>query len=178
MDLSKLELLLREASERTGHKEFVIAGSLAVLGVLGQRPVPDRMLVSIDVDCWTPADPGRVFDLNDSLGAGSPFERAHGYYLDPISPQLPTLPAGWDRRVIRVPMRAGIAAWFLDPNDTAVSKYARGEPRDREWIRAGLQAGLLSGAIIEGRFRATNFLNAAEASRARRLLAADLARVG
>ncbi|MBM3391107.1 MAG: hypothetical protein FJY34_03920 [Betaproteobacteria bacterium] len=35
------------------------------------------------------------------------------------------------------PLAGGIVAGFLDPNDAAVSKYARGEPRDREWIRAG-----------------------------------------
>ena len=46
-------------------------------------------------------------------------------------------------------MKHGIVAYFLDPDDAAVSKYARCEPRDREWIRAGLLAGLLSIAKID-----------------------------
>jgi len=178
MDLKDLELLLTEASRRTRHTEFVIVGSLSILGVLGSRAVPPRMLLSIDVDCFTPNDPERIFDLNESLGAGSAFEQAHGYYLDPVSPQLPTLPANWEFRFVKLSFAGGITASFLDPNDAAVSKYARGEPRDREWIRAGLKAGLLSSTVIESRFRDTVFLDDDEDRRARRMLAEDLAWLG
>lgn len=173
MELKDLELLLTEASRQCGHTEFVVIGSLSVLGVLDRQPVPRRMLLSIDVDCYTPDDPDRIFELAGSLGAGSPFERTHGYYLDPVSPQLPTLPTGWEHRLVRVPLAGGLAVRFLDPNDAAVSKYARGEPRDREWIRAGLAAGLLSAPIIASRFRDTGFLDLQEEQRARRLLAED-----
>lgn len=178
MELKDLELLLGEAGRRTQHTEFVIVGSLSVLGVLGKRPVPRRMLLSIDVDCFTPKDPERIFELSASLGAGSEFEQAHGYYLDPVSPQLPTLPANWEYRLIKLPLAGGITAAFLDPNDAAVSKYARGEPRDREWIRAGLEAGLLCAPVIESRFGDTVFLDDAERRRAKRLLAEDLAWLG
>jgi hypothetical protein len=178
MELKDLELLLAEANRRLGHSEFVIVGSLSVLGVLGKHPVPARMVLSIDVDCFTPADPDRIFDLSESLGPGSEFERAHGYYLDPVSPALPSLPDNWQHRLIRTPLAGGITASFLDPNDAAVSKYARGEPRDRQWIRAGLKAGLLSAPIIASRFRHTPFLDDAERERAHRLLAQDAAWLG
>ena len=178
VELKDLELLLGEACRRIGHREFVIVGSLSVLGVLGSRPVPRRMLLSIDVDCFTPADPDRIFELSASLGVGSAFEQEHGFYLDPVSPQLPTLPANWEYRLVRLPFAGGISAGFLDPNDAAVSKYARGESRDREWIRAGLEAGLLSAPIIASRFRDTQFLDEAEDRRARRLLAGDQAWLG
>jgi hypothetical protein len=62
---------------------------------------------------------------------------------------------------------------FLDPNDAAVSKYARGEPRDREWIRAGLEAGVLSRAIIESRLKETTFLDQQERQRALAAFAGD-----
>ena len=71
-------------------------------------------------------------------------------------------------------------AWFLEPNDAAVSKYARMEPRDREWIRPGLRSGILSWAIIAARFAETTFLDAGESTRAREALEEDrswLARV-
>ena len=54
------------------------------------------MTASLDVDAYTRRDPGRIFDLVAELGQGSPFEAEHGYYLDPISPQVATLPDGWD----------------------------------------------------------------------------------
>ena len=173
MDLDALDQLLSAARARTGHKAFVIVGSLAILGTLRQRSVPERMLVSRDVDCYTRDDPGRIFELQDELGEGSPFDQAHGYFLAPVSPNLPTLPDGWEQRLLEIVLPSGVHAHFLDPNDAAVSKYARGDRRDGEWLRAGLAAGLLSIAVIDSRFRQTSFFDAAESRRARGLLEAD-----
>lgn len=134
--------------------------------------------MSIDVDCFTRRDPGRIFDLSRDLGEGSPFEASHGFYLDPISPDVPSLPENWEHRLVRIPLAGGLVLFFLDPNDAAVSKYARCEPRDREWILAGLQAGLLSVPIIESRFRETAFVEITERDRARRALDEDRTRLG
>lgn len=176
MDLTRLQILFDEARTLIRHNEFVVVGSLCVLGAVPDAAdIPARMLMSIDVDCYTKADPGRIFELKEKLGEGSPFEAQHGYYLDPVSPQLPTLPDQWEYRLIRVDMDQGIVVFFLDLNDAAVSKYARCEARDREWIRAGLGAGLLSAPIIEGRFRQTTFLDDAERARAYKALAEDRA---
>ena len=173
MDLSNLERLFGEAKKLSGDDEFVVIGSLSALGVLPSGRVPARMLMSIDVDCYTRRDPGRVFELKHALGEGSAFEAAHGYFLDPVSPHLPTLPAQWEFRLIKVPLKNGVTVYFLDPNDAAISKYARGEPRDREWIQAGLAAGLLSAPVIESRLRDTVFLDDQERARARSAFAED-----
>ena len=176
MDLSHLQALFSEAKRLTKHKEFVVVGSLCVLGVVQRSSeIPARMLMSIDVDCYTRADPGRIFELEEKLGQGSKFDEEHGYYLDPISPELPTLPDQWEYRLIPVELEDSIVVFFLDPNDAAVSKYARCDVRDREWIRAGLEAGLLSAPIIESRFRQTPFLDDAERQRAYKALTQDRA---
>jgi hypothetical protein len=47
------------------------------------------------------------------------------------------------------------------------------EPRDREWIRPGLRAGVLSIAILDARFAQTTFLEARESARARKALEVD-----
>lgn len=174
MNLSHLQTLFSEAKRLTKHNEFVVVGSLCVLGVVQRSSeIPARMLMSIDVDCYTKADPGRIFELREKLGQGSQFEEEHGYYLDPISPDLPTLPDQWEYRLIPVKLEEGIVVFFLDPNDAAVSKYARCDVRDREWIRAGLEAGLLSAPIIESKFRQTRFLDDAERERAYKALTED-----
>jgi len=179
MDLSHLQTLFSEAKRLTKHKEFVVVGSLCVLGVVQRSSeIPARMLMSIDVDCYTRADPGRIFELEEQLGEGSKFDQEHGYYLDPISPELPVLPDQWEYRLIPVELREGIVVFFLDTNDAAVSKYARCDVRDRQWIRAGLEAGLLSAPIIESRFRQTHFLDDAERERAYKALAEDRAATG
>ena len=173
MELAHIERLLSEARRLSQHTEFVIMGSLSVLGVMGLRPIPPRMLMSIDVDCYMRNDPGRTDDLKPALGEGSRFQRENGYYLDPVSPSLPTLPEAWVHRLVRVDFDSGVIAHFLDPNDAAVSKYARGEPRDREWIRAGLNEAILSAPVIASRFRQTVFLDDAETKAAQQRLAED-----
>jgi hypothetical protein len=175
MDLGHLEVLFREAKRLTNHNEFVVIGSLSILGVVQGDEIPAEMLVSIDVDCYTKADPARILELKEALGEGSAFEAANGYYLDPVSPDLPMLPDQWEPRLIPVALGDGIRVFFLEPNDAAVSKYARGDPRDREWLRAGLKAGILSAPIIESRFRQTPFLDSAERDRAYKGLAEDTA---
>jgi hypothetical protein len=166
-----LRLLFDRARELCGHADYVVMGSLAVLGQGGE--VPARMAASIDVDAYCRDDPARTLDLAPALGQGSPFEAEHGFYLDPITPRVATLPAGWEARLVRQQLGPDLAAWFLEPHDAAVSKYARMEPRDREWIRPGLRAGILSLPILEARFEDTAFLDPAEAHRARRALDED-----
>lgn len=168
-----LRRLFAQARSLTGETDYVVLGSLSALGYAGE--LPSRMAMSLDVDAYGKSDPGRIFELAPALGPGSAFEAENGYYLDPISPSIATLPAAWRERLVRIELEPGLAAWFLEPNDAAVSKYARMEPRDREWIRAGLRAGILSLPIIEARFRQTAFLDAAESARARQALAEDRA---
>ena len=171
MTRDDLRLLFAQARKLSGESDFVVLGSLAALGYAGKLPA--RMAMSVDVDAYGKSDPARIFDLTPKLGQGSAFEAAHGYYLDPISPRIATLPDGWEERLVRIELEPGLAAWFLEPNDAAVSKYARMEPRDREWIRAGLEAAILSLPIIESRFAHTAFLDTAEFARARKALEED-----
>ncbi len=165
MTRNDLRRLFSEARRLVGETDYVVIGSLAALGYADE--VPARMAVSVDVDAWCKSDPSRVFELAHALGQGSAFEARHGYYLDPVSPRIATLPVGWEQRLVRIELEPGLAVWFLEPNDAAVSKYARMEPRDREWIRAGISGGILSLPILEARFEHTTFLDADESTRAR-----------
>ena len=171
-----LRRLFSRAKALTGEADFVVFGSLAALGYPGKLPL--RMAMSVDVDAYGKSDPRRIFDLAGELGQGSRFEIEHGYYLDPMSPAAATLPAGWEDRLVRVELEPGLRIWFLEPNDAAVSKYARMEPRDREWIRAGLAAGIVSLAKVEARFAQTDFLDEAEGCRAREAIEQDRAWLG
>lgn len=169
MNLDALFDLLHAARTLCGHREYVLVGSLSILGMAEVAGVPSDMTMSIDADCFTPADPGRVFDLQAALGEGSPYHRKHGIYLDPVSPRLPTLPDGWEQRLIRLE-RGDVTAAFLDPNDAAVSKLARAEPRDLRWVRAGVRAEIVSVPAVRLRMKATNFLDAEERQRAQTAL--------
>jgi hypothetical protein len=169
----ELRRLFAEVRKLSKETDYVVIGSLGALG--HSDDVPPRMAASLDVDAWCKSDPQRIFALAGALGQGSAFEARHGYFLDPVSPRVATLPEGWEERLVRIELEAGLAAWFLEPNDAAVSKYARMEPRDREWIRAGLKGGVLRMPIIEARFRQTAFIDPAEEARARGALDEDRA---
>jgi hypothetical protein len=165
VNLDALFDLLFAAKALCGHREYVLVGSLSVLGMAEVAGVPSDMTMSIDADCFTRADPGRVFDLQSALGEGSAYHREHGIYLDPVSPQLPTLPDDWEKRLIRLE-RGGVVAAFLDPNDAAVSKLARTEPRDLRWVRAGIRSEIVSVPAVRLRMKSTAFLDDVEKLRA------------
>ena len=93
-----------------------------------------------------------------------PHHHRSGLYFDAVSPALPSLPLGWQGRLLRVE-RGGLPIASLDPNDAALSKYARGEPRDRRWIQGGLLAGANSLAIVSQCFRGTHIFDAAASLR-------------
>lgn len=166
--------LFAEARRLSGHRDYVVIGSLSILGTQDEEDLPIEMAMSNDIDSYTRADPPRILDLNAALGEGSAFHRAHGYFLDPVSPSLPSLPDGWQGRMACL-AHDGLQLWFLDPDDAALSKYARSQPNDLRWIRAGIVAGLVSLPKIRARIATTTFLDAEEESRVRTQVEADLA---
>lgn len=158
MNADALFALLWEAKRLCGHAEYVVIGSLSILGMFEVTAIPADMTLSIDADCYTLADPGRALDLQAELGEGSRYHRQHGIYLDPVNPNLPTLPDQWEGRLIRHE-RLGVAALFLEPHDAAVSKLARGEERDLRWVVAGARANILSLPTVALRMTVTRFLD-------------------
>ena len=161
MNSDALFVLLAEARRLCGHADYVVVGSLSVLGMSEVTAIPANMTMSIDVDCYTLSDPGRALDLQADLGEGSAFHLAHGIYLDPVNPHLPTLPDQWQSRLIKL-ARRGVVAHFLEPHDAAVSKLARGEERDLRWVAAGAKANILSLPTVALRMKSTTFLDDAE----------------
>ncbi len=166
MRLASLLQLLCEARAASGHNEYVVIGSLSILGMEDVADIPEGMSMSIDVDAYTRRDPARIFDLQNALGENSPFHKDHGIYLDAVSPHLPTLPDGWQSRMRKIE-RDGLIVWFLHPDDAAVSKLARLDENDVRWVRAGVAARLISPPMVKAHFAVTRFLDAEEESRAR-----------
>ena len=172
MNLSHIHHVLTEAKKITNHTDYVIIGSLTALGL--QTPPPDEMVRSIDVDLYPKDDPARAGEIAAIIGQGSAFEDEYGYYVDAASPDLPTLPDGWESRFVIYDF-GDVRALFLELNDAAISKYARGEIRDRIWIQEGLKAGLLSMPTIEYRLRETAFLDEMEEKSVKQRIAEDKA---
>ena len=166
MNVSDIDRVLSEIRDVSGLDEFVVVGSLSALGITSGN-LPARMTWSMEVDAYPERDPYRAPEFSAQFGEGSAFHQTYGYYFDAVSPDLPTLPDGWEQRMIKQILPSGVKVKYLDPNDCAVSKYARSEPKDREWIRAGIAAGILSLPTIEYRMRETLFIDNIEHRKAR-----------
>lgn len=165
--------LFKEAYRLTQHKDYVVVGSLSILGTQDEADLPLEMSMSIDIDSYTRSDPDRIFDAKAALGEGSEFHQNNGYFLDPVSPHLPSLPDGWQARMSSLE-QDDIRIWFLDPDDAAISKYARSQPNDLRWIRAGITSGYISLPKLKSRVASTTFLDAHEASRVKKQIDLDL----
>ncbi|MFN0301523.1 MAG: DUF6036 family nucleotidyltransferase [Burkholderiales bacterium] len=172
--MKRIELarLLKAAKRLSKHREFVVIGSLSVLGSAADPP--PAMIGSIDVDFYPKADPGRIDEIVRGLGEGSAFHQRYGVYADPVSPHLASLPDGWERRLVALRLGSEVIAWCLEPNDAAVSKYVRCEERDRVWCRAGLAHRILSARTIRLRLRVTFIVEPGEIERARAALEVDV----
>jgi hypothetical protein len=59
--------LFAQARDLSGHRDFVIVGSLSILGLADDSLVPADMAMPSDIDGFTRADPGRIFDLDPPL---------------------------------------------------------------------------------------------------------------
>ena len=172
MNISDIDRVLSAIRDASGLDEFVVVGSLSALGITSGK-LPPRMTWSMEVDAYPERDPQRAPEFSGQFGEGSAFHQTYGYYFDAISPDRPTLPEGWAQRMIKQVLPSGVKVKYLDPNDCAVSKYARSEPKDREWIRAGIEAGILSLPTIEYRMQKTLFIDDEEHAKAKMSLKDD-----
>lgn len=166
MNIDKAFKLFKEAKAKCNHGDFVVIGSNSVIAFAASgTTVPDDMTRSIDFDAYPLKDPGRVDDLIREFGENGPFHQREGIYLDAVAPTTATLPEGWQGRLVKVE-KEDVRLWCLEPNDAAVSKYSRGEPRDLRWIRAGIAASMISLPTVRLRLKQTIFDDDAERQRA------------
>lgn len=89
MNLDDIATLLGEARKRIDHSEYVIVGSLSVLGLGNSTRIPPRMTMSNDVDCYPSGDPGRAFELPPTLGQESDSLVSTGITWMPCRPICP-----------------------------------------------------------------------------------------
>lgn len=148
MRREQIRIALEEAVKLGTHKEFVIVGSLSVLGL--KEVPPEMMSMSIDIDFFPLHDQTHVQEISAELGEDSSFHESHGYYLDPISADVLVLPPGWMERMVLHEF-GDLSVYFLDVNDTAISKYVRSADNDFRWIDAGFEAGILDLDKIDAR---------------------------
>ncbi len=150
MKRRELEVALRAASRIARDFEFVLIGSQAVHAHC-RRP-PAEVLLSQECDVYPRTHPEAAHLLASQLGRASAFARRHGFYVDVVTPEIATLPDGWEKRL--KPLRVGrITALCLDIHDLLVSKLAAGRLKDLELVGALLKLRLGTVSTLRRRIR-------------------------
>jgi hypothetical protein len=151
----QLEHIIRAAGTIADTEDVVVIGSQAVLG---QYPdAPPELLVSNEADVFPRADPGRSDLIDATIGEGSPFQRAFGYYAHGVDQTSAILPEGWRDRLVLVSGENTrfIRGWCLEVHDLAIAKYAAAREKDRDFTRALVRHGMVVRQVLEQRLAAT-----------------------
>ncbi len=153
-----------------GRVQFVVIGSQAILGTAepGNEILARSMEADLAVVAPSKEEAERFADLiSGSIGDGSPFEAAFGYYADGVEIGTAILPRGWEQRLIPIVFDAGgteRAAKCLSAPDLAVSKLMAGREKDFEFVGAMLDEHLVEQEAVQELL--AGFAGAPEARRA------------
>lgn len=164
MRRDQLEHAIRTACQIIGHDEVVVVGSQAILGTFGEDELPRTATMSLEVDVLPLAEDdeetARLADEIEAVaGELSPFEDLHGFSIDGVDLGTSALPDGWRSRLVKV-QNANTAApsgdrqftgWCLDKEDLCVAKLCALREKDRNFVGALLDAGLVEHDVIAAR---------------------------
>jgi hypothetical protein len=150
MKKRELEIALRAAARVARETEFFVIGTQAVHAYCRRPPV--EVLVSQECDLYPRNRPETASLLDQALGRGSGFARRHGFYIDVVTPEIATLPNGWQTRLI--PLRVGqTTAFCLEIHDLIISKLAAGRLKDLEFVGALMGFTIASLVLLRRRIR-------------------------
>ncbi|MBE3076492.1 MAG: hypothetical protein IMZ75_16420 [Actinobacteria bacterium] len=164
MRRDQLEHAIRTACQIIQHSEVIVVGSQAILGTYDEDELPAAATMSIEVDILPIADSNeetaRLADLIEGVaGEFSSFEQLHGFSIDGVDLDTAVLPDRWRDRLVKV-QNANTAApageprftgWCLDKEDLCVAKLCAFREKDRNFVAALLDVGLVDDGVIAAR---------------------------
>src|ERR1051326_2386159 len=121
-----IDHILRAAASLSGHRDFVMVGSGAVIAIAKHIPVVMMMTEEIDIYVEDAPDPDWVSDLIDaSIGRYSQFHKTFGYYGDGVSKRAAIMPLDWRGRATEYKTPDGLAtALCPSAEDIAIDKLS------------------------------------------------------
>lgn len=146
---------------------MIVVGSQAILGTHTEDELPAAATMAVEVDILPIAnnneETAQLADLIEGVaGEFSSFEQLHGFAVDGVDLDTAALPDGWRDRLVKV-HSANTAAptgeprftgWCLDKEDLCVAKLCALREKDRNFVAALLDAGLVDGDVIATRLGA------------------------
>jgi hypothetical protein len=136
------------------------------------RASPEIDAFPANAKLWEVAEARRTRDgvlpiasehIDGLFGENSPFHATHGFYIDGVDETTAKLPKGWQSRAIKVQTEVDgrkVVGVAPTPEDLVVSKIARLDERDREFVEAIQDQRPLDLDLVEQRVRETDLENA------------------
>lgn len=154
MNRRQLEHLLIVASQIAGRDDIVVIGSQAILGSYDATELPEAATMSREADFafWND-DAEELSDRVDAaIGELSEFDAINGYYAQGVSVTTAVLPTGWEERLVRYELAdSRVTGWCLEPHDLALAKLAAHRAKDKAFVGALIDAGILQIEILDER---------------------------
>lgn len=139
MKKRELTAALKAAGTAAQEREFFLIGSQAIHAHC-KRP-PAEVLLSQECDLYPRTRPQAAGLIEQKCGRNSAFARKQGFYVDVVTPEIASLPEGWEKRLKQ--LRVGrITASCLEIHDLLASKLAAGRLKDLELAGAVLKLRL------------------------------------
>jgi hypothetical protein len=169
MTRQQLEHIIRACATIADDDEIVVIGSQSILGLFPDAPAELR--VSVEADVFPRNHPERWDLIDGSIGEGSPFHEAFGYYAQGVADDTATLPAGWRGRLVPVhnANTRGATGLCLEPHDLVISKYVAGREKDDHFVREALRHRLVEPDVLLARLADTPVDDARRAQIAARI---------
>lgn len=148
MTRAQLAHVLRAAARDAGESDILVIGSQAILGSFDETELPEAAKRSVEADLvfYRSTRSTELADRVDgSIGELSQFHQSFAYYGQGAELGTARLPEGWLARVVTFDRKDAEPARpvCLEAHDLAVSKLAAMREKDREFVEALLNAGLL-----------------------------------
>jgi hypothetical protein len=164
MRREQLEHAIRTSCQIIARPAVIVVGSQSILATFDEEQLPPEATMSIEVDILPIADgneeTARLADLIEgAAGELSPFEELPGYSIDGVDLNTSALPDGWRDRLVKVQNENTAAptghpqytGWCLDKEDLCVAKLCAFREKDRNFVAALLNAGLIDPCVISHR---------------------------
>lgn len=155
MKREDLAHILRAASKIVDDPDVVIIGSQSILGSYDEDDLPAEAVGSVEADVafWDDEANDKSDMVDMHLGEESHFHVTNGYYAQGVSITTAKLPEGYRERMVRWENHSSQPgrAWCLEPHDLAASKLAAWREKDREFVGALIDFGLIKCAVLRER---------------------------
>jgi hypothetical protein len=185
MRRDQLEHAIRTACQIIDAREVIVLGSQSILAAYRDEDLPPSATRSVGVDILpVAADAAQASVLADRLesaaGEFSPFEQLHGIRIEGADARTSVLPEGWRDRLVGFPVGtvtagAGDGActgWCLESVDLCVARLCAFREKDRNFVGALLDHGLVTAAEVSARLDLVPGEHGAAVERARSWLSA------